>query len=205
MAVTCPGCGRQYDVTLFAWGRTIDCACGERVGERHERRMEGEPRFLCDAMLGDLARWLRVLDLDAAWERDAEDATLVRRAIEEERWLVTRDRRLPEEWRFEGCLVVESTDPLLSLREVVREVGIDEPRPLLQRCLECNTPLVEAPPEAVERYAPPHVRKTCDEFRACPDCGRVYWEGSHAARMRRRVRRALGWPAPDDSDSGGRP
>lgn len=159
MAISCPRCGRQYDVTLFAWGRTIDCMCGARVGERHERRLDGEPRLLCDAMLGDLARWLRVLGLDAAYASDVDDATLV----------------------------------------------LEGPHPLFARCLECNTPLVEAGPEAVARRAPPHVRRTRQRFRACPDCGRVYWEGSHTERMRRRVRRALGWLAPDDPDSGGDP
>lgn len=205
MAITCPRCDRQYDVTLFAWGRTIDCACGARVSERHERRLGGEPRLLCDAMLGDLARWLRVLGLDAAYASDVDDATLVRRAIAEDRWLVTRDRRLTDEWRFDGCLVVESEGTLEALREVVDELGIEGPRPLFARCLECNAYLVEAGPEAIARRVPPHVRRTRERFRACPDCGRVYWEGSHTERMRRRVRRALGWPAPDDPDSGGDP
>jgi hypothetical protein len=31
MAVTCPGCGRQYDVTLFQFGQTVTCDCGAAV------------------------------------------------------------------------------------------------------------------------------------------------------------------------------
>ncbi len=31
MAITCPRCNRQYDVTLFEFGRRIVCECGELV------------------------------------------------------------------------------------------------------------------------------------------------------------------------------
>ena len=35
MAVSCPKCARQYDVTLFQFGRVIVCACGERLSLAH--------------------------------------------------------------------------------------------------------------------------------------------------------------------------
>jgi len=28
MAIQCPDCGRQYDVTLFQFGQTVECDCG---------------------------------------------------------------------------------------------------------------------------------------------------------------------------------
>lgn len=31
MAIQCPRCRRQYDVTLFEYGRTLRCDCGERI------------------------------------------------------------------------------------------------------------------------------------------------------------------------------
>jgi hypothetical protein len=31
MAIQCSWCGRQYDVTLFQFGRTVVCDCGEVV------------------------------------------------------------------------------------------------------------------------------------------------------------------------------
>jgi len=43
MAVICPDCGRQYDVSLFAFGRIVRCVCGQ--GLRAEHRMNaGGPR-----------------------------------------------------------------------------------------------------------------------------------------------------------------
>lgn len=31
MAITCPRCNRQYDITLFQFGRTIVCDCGQTI------------------------------------------------------------------------------------------------------------------------------------------------------------------------------
>jgi len=32
---------------------------------------------------------------------------------------------------------------------------------------------------------PPYVARTYDRFRICPECSRVYWQGSHWESMRR--------------------
>ena len=42
MAVSCPECGRQYDVTLFEFDRTLHCDCGATVDlhSGHVRREE---------------------------------------------------------------------------------------------------------------------------------------------------------------------
>ena len=36
MAVQCLYCGRDYDVTLFEFNRSITCVCGETVRFKHE-------------------------------------------------------------------------------------------------------------------------------------------------------------------------
>ncbi len=35
MAVNCPRCGRQHDITLFQFERTVRCACGELIDASH--------------------------------------------------------------------------------------------------------------------------------------------------------------------------
>ncbi len=39
MAIVCRRCGRQYDVTLFQFGRSITCECGERLPRQAETRV----------------------------------------------------------------------------------------------------------------------------------------------------------------------
>ena len=37
MAVRCPYCSREYDITLFEFDRSITCVCGKTVGRSHEK------------------------------------------------------------------------------------------------------------------------------------------------------------------------
>ena len=40
MAYCCPRCGRQFDATLFEFGRTVQCPCGRTVDIRDGHRRE---------------------------------------------------------------------------------------------------------------------------------------------------------------------
>ena len=51
-------------------------------------------RLLADGMLGTLAKWLRLLGYDTAYDNVAADPELARRARSEGRVLLTRDREL---------------------------------------------------------------------------------------------------------------
>jgi hypothetical protein len=195
MAILCAGCGRSYDDALFAFGRTISCSCGRRVGA--EPRADepcggGPPRFALDAMLGRLARWLRVLGLDATWTADVADAALVRHALDEGRWLLTRDRALSEEWRVPRIHLVESEQPLEQLREISDAFALREGVRLFARCTRCNAPIEALPRALAEPHVPPRVLARNERFWRCPCCERIYWEGSHVDRMRRTLERVLG-------------
>ena len=194
MGVPCPGCGREYDVALFSFGRTIHCTCGARVGVAPRVRSHaapGEERFIADAMLGRLARWLRILGFDTAYEPHIADAVLVRRALTEERVALTRDRALPQEWRVPRLYLVRAETTHAQLREVVSNFGLARGVRLFTRCSHCNVPLVAASREEVDGRVPPRVAATQCRFHRCPGCERVYWRGSHAERMQRVVDRIL--------------
>jgi uncharacterized protein with PIN domain len=194
VGILCAGCGRRYDDALFAYGRTICCACGRRVGAElraDEPRSGSPPRFALDAMLGRLARWLRVLGLDATWSADVADAALVRHALDEGRWLLTRDRALPEEWRIPRIHLVESEQPLEQLREILDAFALRETVRLFARCTRCNAPIEAVPREVAAARVPPRVLARNERFWRCPRCERLYWEGSHVDRMRRILERVL--------------
>lgn len=192
LGIGCPGCGRSYDAARFGGGRTLDCACGARVGRRMKTGVPGSagpPRFLADVMLEGLARRLRALGYDAAWEPGIEDAELVRRGAEEGRWVLTRDRRLVREWWADHLLVLERDDPLEQLAELHARMALGAPS-AFSRCTRCNVGLHPAPPER-RAELPERIRTTGAAAAECPACRRLYWEGSHTARMRRALERAL--------------
>ena len=76
------------------------------------------PKLIADAMLGALARWLRALDLDVAYEPDIDDAELVEKAVAEDRVILTRDRRLTERRLARNHLLIRSE----VVEEQVRQV-----------------------------------------------------------------------------------
>jgi uncharacterized protein with PIN domain len=49
----------------------------------------------------------------------------------------------------------------------------------------------------VEHRVPPFVAATAPRFRVCPGCGRVYWPGTHADRIARRLDTLFGERRPD--------
>ncbi len=198
MSVSCPRCGRGYDVALFQFGRTLSCACGERVGCALHRAFAAgpEPRFVADAMLGRLARWLRVLGYDTAYDAGADDPQVVQRAVREGRVLLTRDRRLPQEWWIDAVIVLQANTPLAQLSELGTRLPLDPQRRLFTRCTLCNALLEPATLDAVRELLPARVVAEQQRFARCPDCRRVYWEGSHTQRMRRLLHAALADGAP---------
>ena len=153
------------------------------------------PRFLADAMVARLARWLRVVGVDTAYEPTLPDPALVALAAAEDRVLLTRDRHLLRDLRPARALEVRSDVPLDQLREVVHAFTLGPPRALFTRCLVCNAVLEEVAPSQAAGLVPPASRGLPGPVRRCPHCARVYWEGSHVRRMRAALERALPeWP-----------
>ncbi|HWR97652.1 MAG TPA: Mut7-C RNAse domain-containing protein [Candidatus Methanoperedens sp.] len=143
---------------------------------------EPPPRFVCDVMLGRLARWLRALGHDTAYDPAADDRALLRRAAAERRILVTRDTRIVAA-NGVRLVLLRANDTPGQLRELVAVLGIARHPGLLTRCIVCNARLRPATAAEVEARAPDHVRSSQRAFRTCPGCGRVYWPGTHRRRL----------------------
>ncbi len=56
-----------------------------------------EPSFICDAMLGGLARWLRAAGYDAYWKYGQQDQWLIQRAQSQQAILLTSDGGIMQE------------------------------------------------------------------------------------------------------------
>lgn len=147
-----------------------------------------EPRFIVDAMLGSLARWLRVLGFDTFYDATLDDADLVERSLAEERVLLTRDTRLVLRKRARNHLFIRSQRIEEQLAQVMGELGLRVRRDgLFGRCLRCNEPLVELPAEEARPRVPPFVARTQERFRRCPACERIYWRATHVDAMIERL------------------
>jgi len=135
-------------------------------------------------MLGRLARWLRLAGYDTAYWRDGSDEDLMAAARADGRLIVTRDRALAGR-RGARALLVNAGTLEEQIAEVKAAVG-GHPEPFT-RCPECNGALVELPHAAARDLVPPYVWHTQTQFRRCPQCGRVYWKGTHWPAMAARL------------------
>jgi uncharacterized protein len=144
-------------------------------------------KFVLDCHLGRLAKYLRILGFDTLYANHAGDRELAEVSRREKRILLTMDRELLKRSMVERGYLVRESDPRRQLAEVLRRFDLkNNIRPLV-RCLECNAKLEPVGKADVLDRIPPRVREWRDNFERCPGCGRVYWQGSHYARMRRLV------------------
>jgi len=140
------------------------------------------PVFIVDCNLGRLARYLRLLGFDCLYRNDYRDAEVAMISQQQQRIVLTRDRRLLQYKVIDHGLFVRSSSPKDQVREVLQRLdlyGLVRP---FTRCTRCNGSLTPVPKESVDPLLQPKTRRYYDVFRQCPDCKQVYWQGSHHAR-----------------------
>jgi len=154
-------------------------------------RLRPEPmrqiRFVLDGHLGTLARYLRLLGFDTAYERGASDRELIRTATTEGRILLTRDVGLLKNRAVTHGHFVRSDDPRQQVLDVVSRFQLAGRLRPYSRCLACNGVLESVAKEAIAHRLPPLTRQYIDEFFTCPGCGKDYWRGAHAQALDRIV------------------
>lgn len=139
-------------------------------------------RFIADAMLGRLARWLRILGYDTAYEKVIDDDALIERVIGEARWLLTRDGDLVQRKVLRGRHTLIASDNLENqLRQLHRElkIALDVNHERGHRCADCNARLTPVSHEEAVPPVPSFVAEQSRLFLQCPHCRRVFWPGTH--------------------------
>ena len=146
-----------------------------------------QPMFFADSMLGRLARWLRTLGYDTAYEKVISDEALTERVLTERRWLLTRDRYLVQRkiLRDRHTLIVSDRlrDQLRQIRSELH-LELDLSDRTASRCAACNTMLIVIPHEKAALTVPAYVASQHGTFSHCPRCERIYWPGTHCMHMR---------------------
>lgn len=139
-------------------------------------------RFAADVMLGRLAKWLRVFGQDVIYGRHLSGAGLIHAARQENRVILTRDRRLrlrqPQEFLF-----IKSDDFREQLRQVVSAFQLTLGDDLFRRCLICNCCLQPRSKSSVKEAVPEYVFLTQEDFFWCAECRRIYWPATHHEKM----------------------
>ena len=148
-------------------------------------------KFIADAMLGRLAKWLRILGFDVLYYPDIDDREIVRIAREQERTILTRDTQLIKRRGLPGVIFIDKDDVVDQLILIRTRLGFSQVV-FSGRCAICNGLIDEVPQkEEVRDLVPDFIYLNSPVFMRCSDCGRVYWEGSHGKGMREKVKGVL--------------
>ena len=166
-------------ISVYPVFSTIELPETHRLQERTLKQL----RFLVDVNLGKLARLLRMAGFDTAYRNHAHDKELIRKMLEENRVLITRDRRLLMHKVVSNGYLVHSDHPAEQLDEVLHRYDLYANMAPFSRCTLCNGLLEEAEKSDVLDKLEPLTKRYYNQFAKCPDCGQVYWAGSHRNRL----------------------
>lgn len=144
-------------------------------------------KFIADAMLGRLAKWLRLMGFDVLYYPDIRDKELIKIAREQERTILTRDTRLVKSRGIKKPVFIESDDISDQLLQIKDKLNFCDASPL-GRCEICNGSLSDvAEKKEIRDLVPDFVYHNFDSFVRCAACGKVYWEGSHYRKIRETI------------------
>ena len=187
-------------------GHSVDFAHRLRGGERvavypvFERldispviRLRPKPlrdtRFILDVHLGKLARYLRMLGFDVAYDRERDDETIIDLSLEQKRIILTRDIGILKQSRVTHGYWVRHHQPLEQLQEVLLSLDLLNQLHPFTRCMDCNGKIRPVARNKISTRVDPDIFNRFKAFWRCDDCRKIYWQGSHYHRMLERIRK----------------
>ena len=145
-------------------------------------------KFLVDQTLGGLTKWLRLLGFDVVQIRLSPQELHNLPDPKPDTIILTRQTSFPAKLGRSDLVRLESDHPEAQLTEICRRLHLPpETWEPLQRCSTCNQSLLPLSPEQVEGKVPDYISQKHQQFFECPQCRRVFWEGSHQRRIKRRL------------------
>lgn len=137
-----------------------------------------------------------MLGYDTLFINGLDDDELIRIALKEDRVLLTKDsgimlRRIVTTGKLKAILIRED-DVREQLRQVVEALNLGLNSDPFSLCLECNAPLVPRKKEEVRDLVPPYTYQTHDHYMQCPNCQRIFWQGTHWQKMTQEIQELSG-------------
>jgi uncharacterized protein with PIN domain len=144
-------------------------------------------KFVLDVHLGKLMRILRMLGFDSVYRNDFNDEEIISLALKENRIILTRDRGILKNKSVTHGYCIRSTRPLTQVVEVIRRFDLTGQVKPFNRCICCNGVIRPVEKTEILQELPKKVAEDFKEFYQCRGCGKVYWQGSHYERMRKKI------------------
>lgn len=159
--------------------------------QRKRKKLARQKKFLVDAMLFKLGRWLRILGYDCKIPESDEmdDDRLVEISKKEKRLLITMDRDLSKR---KGAHTIYIPSKFNSAKSQLifllknKIIKISKSRNLgsaiekKAKCTKCGSDLKKISRRELEKIVgQSRIPSGQDSFWICKNCGQIYWKGSH--------------------------
>jgi len=123
---------------------------------------------------------LRRFNFDTAYRNDYQDKKIVDISLEEKRIILSRDRGLLMRKRVKWGYFIKHDKPLNQLEQLVKRYQLQKYYTgKNSRCSDCNSKLVDVDKSEIIDKLEPKTKKYFHNFKLCPNCGKIYWKGSH--------------------------
>ncbi|MCD6227362.1 Mut7-C RNAse domain-containing protein [Candidatus Micrarchaeota archaeon] len=151
-------------------------------------------KFVCDVMLKNLTRWLRMFNVNALYPPSESDEDVVSFAVQHSAVVLTKDKELCKRRAVIGkCYIIKSENLDDMLKEVFEKFLLPAPKTFTPKlCPLCNGELYRIGIDEIEsnkNKIPPKVIKNSERFWRCGSCGQVFWEGTHWNEINNRLER----------------
>jgi hypothetical protein len=143
-------------------------------------------RFIADANVIRLGRLMLILGFDTALCPKAGDGDIAALAQSQNRIVLSRDTALLKRKMITFARRVRADLPYDQVLEVVRFFGLEQKTAFFSRCTACNKKLAPRAKDEILHLLEPKTRMFFHRFFQCPDCGRMFWRGSHVENMKLR-------------------
>lgn len=147
-------------------------------------------------MLGKFGKTLRMIGFDTLIASpNLTDTEILQKCLEENRYLVTNDKRFHERLTNKNnsdgseakSLLMDSTAPqpvqlksFFSFFNIDSSfIDLDNPGNMKSRCTNCNGSLQKVPKDIIKEKVNAGTYESQEIFWVCEDCEQVYWIGSH--------------------------
>lgn len=148
-------------------------------------------KFIVDCMLGKLAKWLKIFGFDALFFSRIEDDELLTIARKDGRILLTKDTGLIQKAKDVKTLFLESEEWQDQVQQVLEHFDLRDKANPHTRCIDCNVKLKNLPKKNAKNLVSTFVFDKADSFALCPNCGRVFWRGTHFKDMEAKIQEIL--------------
>ncbi len=151
--------------------------------------MSNKQKFLADAMLGNVARKLRLLGFDCKYFATINHDQLLSIAKMENRILVTKDHNITNICKKQNISVIDlsNTDEIGQIAEICKKTNLTKCKIDMDdaRCTICNGTIQPVEKEKISNRIPDKVAQNMQQFWICDSCNHIYWKGTHIRNLQK--------------------